>query len=99
MKVEAAERDRKAVIDTKLAAAKLPEHALTEVFRETLEGAKDEAAIDALIEERQTLLKNATSKVVGTISHERDPKKVVESGGTTPVDESKIGEIDKQLFG
>lgn len=51
----------KETVDKELVEAKLPEPIVTEVFREQLYGAKDEAARKALIEDRQAIAKMDSS--------------------------------------
>ena len=53
---------KRATVDTALEEAKLPKELVTELFREQLIGAKDEAAVKALIEDRAGLAKPASSK-------------------------------------
>ncbi|KKL65487.1 hypothetical protein LCGC14_2154510, partial [marine sediment metagenome] len=98
LKVAQAEADQKALVETKLADAKLPERAVTDSFREQLQAATDAAAIDVLIEDRQALLKTVSPR--GSISRERSVDALVRNEDeATPIDESKIGEYDKTLFG
>ena len=70
-----AERDRKELVATKLKESELPDAVITDVFKEQLADAKDEAAIDALIEDRKGLAKNIKGKAPR--SHERDPDKAI----------------------
>ena len=70
-----AKRDHADLVATKLKEAKLPDSVITDVFKEQLAEAKDEAAIDALIEDRQGLAKAQKSK--GPRSHETDPDKAI----------------------
>ena len=69
-----AEREREDLVATKLKGAELPEAVITDVFKEQLAEAKDEAAIDALIEDRKGLAK---PKGKAPRSVERDPDKAI----------------------
>lgn len=53
---------KRAKVDAVLKEAKLPEELVTDVFREQLIGAKDEAAVTALIEDRAGLAKPANKQ-------------------------------------
>ena len=64
--VREAQRERQQLVATKLAEAKLPEAAVTELFRKALTEAKDEAALDALIEERKALVEAVGKTPAGT---------------------------------
>jgi hypothetical protein len=90
-------RARKDLIATKLAEAKLPEVLVTALFKQQLEEAKDEAAITALLAERQELA--GSVKVTGPVSVERnlDEGRKKAGKGPTPVDEAKIGDYGRQL--
>ena len=72
--VKEAERARRELIEAKLKEAELPELAVTELFRESLAGAKDEAAVDALIADRKAVVDEAAKKAGagGPILPERD---------------------------
>ena len=70
-----AERARATLVATKLKKAELPDSVITDVFKEQLAEAKDEAAIDALIEDRKGLAKNQKTK--GPRSVEGDPDKQI----------------------
>lgn len=97
LKAQGAERDRKALIETKLAEAKLPERLVTDVFRELLGEAKDEKAIDALIEDRKALVEAA--KPSGPRSTERDPDKGKKKDGEyTPIKEADFSKSGLQLI-
>lgn len=73
LQVKEALAKKESVINTKLAESKLPKEAITEVFRKTLREAKDEAAIDELIEDRKKFV--AESKTVKGMGDESDPDK------------------------
>ena len=99
LKVKDAERERQSMVDEKLKAAELPETAITDHFKEQLKGAKDEAAVDAVIADRKALVESVStgdgprqpprdiSPLLGS-----DDKKFKEVTGDT------ISEARKQLF-
>ena len=74
LKAADAERDRQAMVDAKLAEAKLPKTVVTEHFTEQLKAAKDEAAVDALIEDRKKLVES-----VSTGNPPRQPERDIDS--------------------
>jgi len=102
--VREAKRARNDLIETKLAAAKLPEAAVTPLFRESLELAKDEAAVDALIAERKTVVESVAKPPApgnGTRPIQPASARVDEAlapGKKAEVTEADIGAASKTLF-
>lgn len=97
LKAEKAIAERKKLVAEKLEEAKLPKHAVTDFFREQLEAAGDDKAIDALIEDRKKLIDQARS---GPRSTERDfddedRKKELDEAAALEV----AGSIEAELFG
>ena len=76
-----------------LKEAKLPDQVVTDSFKEQLEGAKDEAAMKVLIEDRQLMAKNLKPK--GPRSTERDPASILEATG----DQEITDDIVEQAVG
>lgn len=68
LKAKDALREHKALVATKLEKAELPEALVTDQFRESLDNAKDEAAVDALIADRKAIAEHV--KPGGPRSHE-----------------------------
>jgi len=56
---KAAKAERASLVESKIAAAKLPAYLVTDLFRASLVEAKDAAAIDALVEDRKAIAKAA----------------------------------------
>lgn len=73
LQVKEALAKKESVINAKIEESKLPKEVVTEVFRKTLKEAKDETAIDELIEDRKKLV--AESKTVKGMGDENDPDK------------------------
>lgn len=102
-----AERDRQRMIEQKLEDAKLPETVVTEHFREQLEGAKDEAAVDALIEDRKAVAEAARA---GGNGGPRQPARDIDArinegspnrngnGRFKDVDEAAVGKAYDTMF-
>ena len=63
--VKEAASEKKAKIDQMLKESKLPKEAITDVFRESLETAEDDAKIKARIDERKELIEGAQKGVKG----------------------------------
>jgi len=78
----------RSAVDVKLAEAKLPPAAITDVFRKQLYEAKDAAAVDVLIVDRKTLVN------VGPISK---TKTLAEGTGSTGLPDAK--QLASQLRG
>lgn len=80
LRLQAAARDRKDLVERMVAEAKLPAELVSEVFREQLLGAKDKAAIEALIADRRGAWGNAT----GGKTTARAPGPPAAGGGAPP---------------
>lgn len=99
LEVRDRERDHKALIESTLAEAKLPERFVTDLFRKQLEEAADEAAIKALIEDRKAFA-TGVPRGKGPKSFERDFEEATRlpAEGFAPVTEEVISEAAASLF-
>jgi hypothetical protein len=74
-------RIHKEMVTAKLGEAKLPEKAVSDQFRTTLDEAKDEAAVDALIADRKALVEGVKTPTGAPKQGARDIQQVLEDGG------------------
>ena len=91
--VRETERARGELVEAKLKGAKLPESAVTELFRKNLAAAEDEAGVDALIADRKAVVDEAT-KTSGPVLPERDL-----TAALTVEDNGKFKDVDESTFG
>lgn len=91
-------QERSSMIAEKLEEANLPEFVVTDVFREQLEDAKDEDALDRLIAERQELAKGMKSGGPKSTARDFDEKARDQDGGPKEVNEEAIAEAYDSLF-
>lgn len=97
LKEECDKLEREGMIAEKLTKAELPEVAVSEHFRGQLADAKDEAAIDALIEDRKEVADKLGRKRGGPVSTERQQDPGTQNG-ITPVSEQVVGDAIDKLF-
>lgn len=100
---EKAERTHSGMVDRKLEEAELPEAVVTDQFKEQLRAAKDEAAVDALLEDRKAIAEGlpADGGNGKPRSQEQDPEKKLSEGGKgkkKPVTDDVIVEAAGKLF-
>ncbi len=95
-----AKRQRAEAIEKKLKAAELPETLVTDPFKAQLAEAKDDAAVDALIEDRKAIAAGVTiaSTPARPRSVEREVTIVTGGAKVTPFEESKLGDIHDRLL-
>lgn len=96
LKAEIAEREHRQMVSDKLAEADLPDRLVTDTFREQLQRADDEEAVEALIEDRAEIARSVSES--GPRSTERNPDDLLESEQFDPVNDETVAEAADLLF-